>query len=107
MEDNKYIEIEKLGNKKPFTLPDNYFNDFAAKMEKVIAEEVPEKSPFRIKPWMYGVAASLIGVVFMAQVYLSENKKNETLASETYETYILSQVNESSIIDYYLTAENE
>lgn len=108
MEKNKFVELEKMGNKRPFTLPENYFDDFAVQMDKMVAEEVfPEKSKQRIKPWMYGVAASLIGIIFMTQVFLSENKKKEILISETYETYVLSQVNENSIIDYYLTSENE
>jgi hypothetical protein len=55
---------------------------------------------------MYGAVASLIGVVMLGQVFLSNNKKQE-LASETYDTYILSQVNENSIIDYYLASETD
>ncbi len=108
MEKNKFIELKKMGNKRPFILPENYFDNFATKMDNMVAEEtLPEKSKFRIKPWMYGVAASLIGVIFLSQIYVSENKKKETLNSEIYETYVLSQVNENSIIDYYLTSEND
>ncbi|HHT22579.1 MAG TPA: hypothetical protein GXZ87_04610 [Bacteroidales bacterium] len=108
MEKNKFIELENLGNKRPFALPENYFDDFAAQMEKTVAEmSVSEQPQQRIKPWMYGVAASIIGAIFMVQIFISENKKKETLISETYETYVLSQVSENSIIDYYLTSENE
>lgn len=106
MEENKYIEILKAGNKRPFTLPENYFDDFAGKMDELIAETPQEIKQRRIRPWMYGVAASLIGIIFLGQVYLSENK-NTNMAAETYDTYILSQVDESSIIDYYLTSDTE
>ena len=106
MEDKKHIEIQKTGNKLPFTLPDNYFNEFAARMDALVAEMPQEKNRFQLRPWMYGVAASLIGVVLLGQVYLSNNK-NQRLASETYDSYILSQVNETSIIDYYLASETE
>ena len=106
MEDKNYIEIQKTGNKLPFTLPDNYFNEFAARMDALVAEMPQEKKRFLLRPWMYGVAASLIGVVLLGQVYLSNNK-NQRLASETYDSYILSQVNETSIIDYYLASETE
>lgn len=108
MEKNKFIGLEELGNERPFALPENYFDDFAAQMDMTVAEmSMSEKPKQRIRPWMYGVAASIIGVIFMIQVFISENKKKETLISETYETYVLSQVNENSIIDYYLTSDNE
>lgn len=106
MEEKNYIEIQKAGNKRPFTIPENYFADFAGKMDELIAETPQKITRRRIRPWMYGVAASLIGVVFLGQVYLSENKNNN-LTAETYDTYILSQVDESSIIDYYLTLDTE
>ena len=106
MEENEYIEIQKAGKKLPFRLPDNYFDEFAARMDELTADEPKDTNRFSIRPWMYAAAASLIGVVFMGQIYLSENK-SQKLASETYDTYVLSQVNETSIIDYYLTSETE
>lgn len=106
MEEKKYITILKTGNKSPFTLPENYFDDFAGKMDELIAATPQDVKRFRLRPWMYGVAASLIGIVFLGQVYLYENK-NDNYAYEAYETYVLSQVNESSIIDYYLTSDTE
>lgn len=108
MEEKNYIEIQKVGNKRPFKLPENYFNDFAERMDKLTTENVQKPKPFRLRPWMYGAAASLIGILFLGQVYLT-NHKSKKLASETfdtYDTYILSQVSESSIIDYYLTENN-
>ena len=106
MEEKKYLEIQKTGNKPPFTLPDNYFDEFAARMDGLIAETPHEKKRFHLRPWMYGVAASVIGVVLLGQIYLSDTK-NKQLASETYNTYVLSQVSETSIIDYYLASEAE
>ena len=106
MEENEYIEIQKAGNRNPFNLPENYFEEFAARMDEMAADTPKEVKRFIIRPWMYGAAASLAGVLLMGQVYLSDNKKQK-LASETYDTYVLSQVNESSIIDYYLASETE
>ena len=109
MEEKDYMEIQKAGNKRPFALPENYFDDFAGRMDAMIAETPQEVRRLRIRPWMYGAVASLIGVVLLGQIYFSTNNKNEKLASETeiYDSYVLSQVNENSIVDFYLTAENE
>ncbi|NLI72032.1 MAG: hypothetical protein GX361_04795 [Bacteroidales bacterium] len=100
------IELQKAGRKRPFKLPENYFDDFAVKMDKLITDNKKVTNTFRLRPWMYGTAASLIAIVFLGQIYKT-NYKNEKLAMEVQDTYILSQVNESSIIDYYLTAEND
>ncbi|NLO69784.1 MAG: hypothetical protein GX102_02290 [Porphyromonadaceae bacterium] len=105
MEENKYIEMQKIGNRRPFSVPENYFEDFTAQMVSLTVESSAPKRSL-VRPWMYGAVASLIGVVMLGQVFLSNNKKQE-LASETYDTYILSQVNENSIIDYYLASETD
>ncbi len=107
MKENEYTEIQRIGNKSPFKVPENYFEEFAARMDEFAATSISQPvNRFRIRPWMYGVAASMVGVILLGQIYLSENK-NRRIASETYDTYVLSQVNETSIIDYYLTSETE
>jgi len=106
MEEKDYLEIQKTGNRRPFVLPENYFDDFAGRMDAVISENPQETKQLRIRPWIYGAVASLIGILFLGQIYLT-NDKNKELASETFDTYVLSQVNENSIVDYYLMAENE
>lgn len=105
MKKDNNIEINKIGNEHPFTLPEGYFSDFSAKMDKLVMEEQPQERA-RLHPWMYGVAASLIGVVLLGQVYMT-HRSNGKLADDIYDTYILSQVNEAAIIDYYLTSADE
>ena len=106
MEEKDYLEIQKTGNRRPFVLPENYFDDFAGRMDAMISETPQETKRLRMRPWIYGAVASLIGIIFLGQIYLT-NDKNKELASETFDSYVLSQVNENSIVDYYLTAENE
>ena len=106
MEEKDYLEIQKTGNRRPFVLPENYFDDFAGRMDAVISENPQETKQLRIRPWIYGAVASLIGILFLGQIYLT-NDKNKELSCETCDTYVLSQVNENSIVDYYLMAENE
>lgn len=105
MEEKKYIELQKTGNKRPFALPENYFENFAVQMDSMILKpQVKKRSVLRY--WMYGAAASLIGIVMLGQAYLNGNKKQQ-LVTETYDSYVLSQVSENSIIDYYLASETE
>lgn len=98
-------ELEKMDNKRPFALPETYFADFAANMEALAVDAKPRKLNLRLK-WVYAVAASLIGVVFIGQVYITENKK-EKIAADNYNSYVLSQVSEGAMLEYYLEAENE
>ncbi|MFV0392587.1 MAG: hypothetical protein ACK5KP_12030 [Paludibacteraceae bacterium] len=103
MNKKKHIELQKLGKKRPFSLPETYFSDFESRMDEMIIEQGAKSPRFHFHPWMYGVVASLIGVVFLGQIYLT-NAKNKQSTSDAYETYVLSQVNENTIVDYYLTS---
>lgn len=106
MNKKTHIESEKLDKKRPFTLPETYFRDFASRMDEMIIEQEAKSTRFYLRPWMYGIAASLIGVVFLGQIYLT-NAKNKQSTTDTYDTYVLSQVNENTIVDYYLTSNPE
>ena len=65
MEEKDYLEIQKTGNRRPFVLPENYFDDFAGRMDAVISENPQEDKQLRIRPWIYGAVASLIGILFL------------------------------------------
>ena len=99
MKNNKHISLEEIGKELPFGLPDNYFNQFAQQMEEqIMIKRVPLRKIF--KPWMY-MAAMFIGVLLMVQIFYSVSKANTSKNAENYESYVLSQVDETSIMDYY------
>lgn len=105
--DKRHISVNETGNRRPFALPDNYFNEFAATMEHLVAQEAMQatgRSPLGVRRvWLYaGVAASLAIAVFTGQWFFA-NKHADTTAAERYEAYVISQVSESAIIDYYLS----
>jgi len=101
MKNNKNILIEEMSKELPFTVPENYFDQFALQIEEQIGFK---KSISRkvFKPWMY-MAAMFIGVLIMGQVFYTVNKNNTTRNAENYETYVLSQVDENSLADYYVS----
>jgi len=100
MNKNKHISLEEIGKELPFSVPENYFDQFASKLEEQIGLT---HAPVRkiIKPWMY-MAAMFLGVLMMVQVFYTMHQNNTTRNAENYESYILSQVDESSMMDYYV-----
>ena len=98
--------LKKIDKNPPFSVPENYFEDFALEMDKKIA--APKTIQFKkIKSWMYAAAIFTGLVVFGGTYYIHlQNEKNTTYA-ENYESYVLSQVDESSMMDYYLANENK
>ncbi|MDR1585455.1 MAG: hypothetical protein LBS07_04680 [Prevotellaceae bacterium] len=89
---------KQMGNKLPFSVPDNYFEEFALEMDKQIAQKAPRKFA---KRWLYPAAAAFIGILFVGQVFYSDYRKQEDFR-ENYETYILSQVGNADMMYYYL-----
>lgn len=105
MENKKDIPIEKMNRELPFTVPDNYFDEFALGIEEQIGSKHP---PIRkmMKTWVY-MAAMFIGIFVMGNIFYSVYQKRFAEKNEMMEMYILSQVNESSIFDYYLSQDTD
>lgn len=100
MKTNKKISLEEIGKKLPFSVPQNYFEDFASQFD----DRIGFKSAYNkkhIKPWMY-IAAMFVGILMMGQVFYTVYKNNSTKNAENYELYVLSQVDETSLVDYYV-----
>jgi hypothetical protein len=100
MKNNKNIGIEKISKELPFSVPENYFNQFALQMDEQIGfrKHLQHKN---IKTWMY-IAAMFIGIIVTGQVFYSINQNNATRNADNYESYVLSQVNENSLVDLYV-----
>lgn len=98
------ISLDKINREHPFTVPENYFENFALQMENKIS--VPKKTmPIRkIKSWALA-AAVFLGVI-LAGAYYSKLQNDKKAYVENYESYVLSQVDESAMLDYYITDNN-
>ena len=100
------ILFEKFGNKLPYTVPENYFDNFAAQWTKGQAIVIPRSEQTRhiLRTWLY-MAAMFVGVAFMGHfIYNSYNSSKQISINENYELYIYSQIADTDIIDYYLTS---
>lgn len=105
MKDTNHISLNEIDKKLPFKVPENYFDNFAVQIDRQIAAN-RQISHRRIPKWIYAVAASIVGIAIMTQVYLSNNSKEKTATADKYESYVLSQVDETTLMDYYMESEN-
>ena len=102
MKNNKHISLNEIGNKIPFTVPENYFEQFALNIESQTIEASTPVVKRILKPWMY-MAAAFIGVLLFARVAFSVYNTSQDKISENYEMYVMSQLDESVVYDYYVT----
>lgn len=100
MKQNRHISLDEIGKDLPFSVPEGYFDNFAQQMEEQIIEK-RVSIPRLLKPWLYMVAM-FTGVLLLGQVFYSLYQDNNGKITDSYESYILSQVHETSIMDYYL-----
>ena len=74
--------LKNLGKKNPFTVPENYFEDFTQElMNKLPVKEaiLPTEEPTlwqRIKPWLY-MAAMFCGIMLSVRIFVGEPQKEE------------------------------
>lgn len=91
--------IDKIGNELPFSVPENYFENFAQQIENQIGyKSINHRF---LKPWMY-IAAMFVGVILVGQLFFSVYQNNSLKNTENYESYVLSQVDETALMDYYV-----
>lgn len=102
------LMIEEYKNKESFTLPENYFEDFAARMDACIAEEmkttqvveVPKgrKIDFRRLAALVASSAAVFagllfgGVALMNMQQKVDNQAAEIIAQETFEDELLEMI---------------
>jgi len=102
---SKKMNINETGNRKPFAVPENYFEDFANQFEAQIA--IKPVSPIRLlRPWIY-MAAMFLGVFFMSRIIYTVYNNNKLTEAENYELYVMSQVDDVENLQYIETNLNE
>jgi hypothetical protein len=105
MTNRENILLEKVGKELPFGVPENYFNQFALQIEDQIGHKhVVGRNVF--KSWMF-MAAMFVGVVVMGQLFYASHQRTLARNADNYETYVLSQVDETSLVDYYVDESNK
>jgi archaellum biogenesis protein FlaJ (TadC family) len=102
MEAKTKYSLKDSGTRIPFEVPENYFEDFASRIEAMtIDQQVPVKR--MLKPWIY-MAAMFTGLLLMGNIVLNVHKSRVNQQNEAYEMYLMSQLDESVYYDYYLSS---
>ena len=74
--------LQKIGKKNPFTVPENYFENFTQElMDKLPAKEavVQTEAPTlwqRVKPWLY-MAAMFCGIMLSVRIFVGKPQQEE------------------------------
>ena len=74
--------LQKIGKKNPFTVPENYFENFTQElMDKLPAKEavLQTEAPTlwqRIKPWLY-MAAMFCGIMLSVRIFVGNPQQEE------------------------------
>ena len=74
--------LQKIGKKNPFTVPENYFENFTQElMEKLPAKEavLQTEAPTlwqRVKPWLY-MAAMFCGIMLSVRIFVGKPQQEE------------------------------
>jgi D-alanyl-lipoteichoic acid acyltransferase DltB (MBOAT superfamily) len=103
MKKQTHISLEEIGKKLPFKVPENYFEEFASQIDEQIAPNKPSWKQIS-QPWLYLVAL-FVGILFMVQIFYTVYVKIDKKQKENYELYVLSQIDEPFIMNYYLINE--
>lgn len=102
---DKNVNLNKIGNRNPFSVPENYFEDFASQFEAQIALK-PISTFKMLRPWIY-MAAMFLGVFFMSRIAYTVYTDSKLAEAENYELYVISQVDDIENLQYFDTEVNE
>jgi len=84
---DKKIKLDEISKKSPFKVPENYFEDFASRMEAHLSREVKKVSLFhKLRPYMFiaAVIAVMLSVTFV--VFRNGNQDKALLAKNQMDT---------------------
>ncbi len=89
-------------NRPPFTVPENYFEDFSERLDVLIMQKSSKRRHIRL--WL-SVAAALAGIVLITQVSLLVYNHYLERNDAEYELFLLSQWDTNAYYDYLLNLE--
>jgi len=100
MNKKEKISLNEIGKEVPFTIPESYFEDFATQM---VAQTSGQQTSVRkiLYPWLY-MAGMFAGILLLGNIAYSVYQRNASLKVENYERYLFSQVDNVSLLDFYL-----
>ncbi|MDR0865466.1 MAG: hypothetical protein LBO74_11120 [Candidatus Symbiothrix sp.] len=76
---NEDVNLDEIGKKNPFKVPDGYFEGLTSQIMAQLPEKVQGETKVislwdRVKPWMY-MAAIFMGVALMVKVFTNSREQ--------------------------------
>lgn len=99
MDKELHTILKETGNRNPFTVPENYFESFAAEIDTKIGKDILSAKKL-LKPWFY-MAAMFVGVFLMGNLFYTVYQNNREIEADLYEMYVMSQIDQTVVMDYY------
>ena len=97
----------EVGNKVPFTTPDNYFEEFSAKIEQLLDKQEESNQAInlslwqRVQPYVY-LAAMFIGLYVSITTFVKPSIQQKQKEQELVELAIQKELLLDEIDDYAL-----
>lgn len=110
MEKEEKQILERCGNRRPFTVPEGYFENLTGNIMAALPEypvEKPAKVTFwtKAKVWVY-MAASFVGMFFVINLAINHTGRNNgaqmaSVDTEVYSDEYIDSFFETAMIDEY------
>lgn len=100
MNKKQKISLNEIGTELPFTVPENYFENLTPQITIQTSEQhVPVRK--MLHSWLY-MAGMFIGIFLLGNIVYTVYQQNINLKLENYERYLFSQVDDVSLLDFYI-----
>lgn len=101
-EEKTPLKLTNIPREIPFTVPEEYFEQFALNIDKQIAQKRSVRS---LQPWMYA-AAIFVGVVAIGVMsyiwYTNHQESTSLMAEDYYDSLISADISEDLLVEYIL-----
>ncbi|MCL2597928.1 MAG: hypothetical protein FWD66_09835 [Paludibacter sp.] len=99
--------LQRIGNRIPFYVPEGYFEQFASNFSPLITlHEQHVIKIFTMRRWVAAAAiAALLSVGFMS--YRLYESRQITENQDNYETYLMSQIDDNNLMEFYFASYDE
>ena len=89
MKEEQYLK-QAIGTRNPFQVPEGYFDELVLRvMQQLPERQQPRSRLVALRPWLYGVAASLlIAVAAGATFYFQQHAEPQELTANVDAAYI-------------------
>ncbi|MDR1653520.1 MAG: hypothetical protein LBS01_07750 [Prevotellaceae bacterium] len=97
--------LRERGNRVPFSVPEGYFEQFTASVLQLTVQQSSQKPRlFGARHW-WSMAAAVTLLLSVSFYSYRDHHRQQLAENREYEdTYLMSQIDNSDLVEYYLTS---